>query len=174
MVGPGVQKATGYRYNTMRLTEFFDSLVEMEPIKLGGKMKTIPMDDENDIEKSRDFVRSVYSKGQQNPMGRGVFFMIRNDDDTEGMVKLEMMPMTWGVAISEIHVAEGKTGQGFGDYIMGVITAMADEQDVLLSLNAVPLDTEGKKIPKRKLIRFYKKHGFEQEGGGDLMRRTPR
>lgn len=157
----------------MKYNDLFRPLVEATPIKLGGKMKTIPMDDGNNIEENRDFVRSVYSKGQVNPFGGGVFFMIQNDDGTEGMVKLDMMPMSWGVAISEIHVTEGKTGQGFGDYIMSVITDMADQQGVLLSLNAVPLDTQGKKIPKRKLIQFYKKHGFESEGG-DLMRRQPR
>ena len=159
----------------MKSNDLFKSLVEAEPIKLGSKMKTIQMDKgENDIEKNRDFVRSVYSMGHPNPMGRGVLFGVQNDDDVVGYTRVELSPMQWGVNINEIHVLEDKTGIGFGDYVLKKITDAADQAGILLSLSAVPLSTQGKKIPKRKLIRFYKKHGFEQEGGGDLMRRNPR
>jgi hypothetical protein len=58
---------------------------------------------------------------------------------------------------------EGKAGQGFGEPVMKLMTDLADKENIDLDLIPVPIEVDGKKIPKSKLISFYKKHGFVKE-----------
>lgn len=126
-------------------------------------------EEENDYEKNLQFVKDFYATGFPNPMGKGVVFTLADDiggEEVKAMVMVIMDPKTWGVYISEIHVLEGKGKMGFGSYILGLITKMADEQGITLFLTPKPLDTQGKKIPKAKLVQFYKKNGFVNYQGG--------
>lgn len=132
-------------------------------------------EEEDDYEKNLKFVKDFYATGYPNPIGKGVVFTVGDDingEEVKAMIMVIMDPKTWGVYISEIHVMEGKSKMGFGSYILGLITKMADEQGITLVLTAKPLETQGKKIPKAKLVQFYKKNGFVNAQGG--MVRKPR
>ncbi len=131
--------------------------------------------EEDDYEKNLQFVKDFYATGYQNPIGKGVVFTVDNDingEEVRAMIIVIMDPKTWGVYLSEIHVMEGKSNMGFGSFILGLITKMADEQGITLVLTAKPLDTQGKKIPKAKLVQFYKNNGFTNSSQG--MVRKPR
>lgn len=126
-------------------------------------------EEKDDYEKNLQFVKDFYAKGYPNPMGKGVVFTLADDingEEVQAMIMVIMEPKTWGVYISEIHVLEGKVKMGFGSYMLGLITKMADEQGITLVLTPKPLDTHGKKIPKTKLVQFYKKNGFVNGQGG--------
>lgn len=121
------------------------------------------------------FIDKIYkgSGAMRNPMGSGVIFGVRDGDD-DAMIKLELAPFDGMVHISELVVLEGKTGQGYGDYILKKVTTEADKEDIVLDLIAKPIKMVGQKnIPKSKLKSFYKKHGFVSEGG-DRMIRQPK
>lgn len=127
----------------------------------------------DDLKKNQAFVRKIHGKATPNPMGHNFYFQLKKSDDESAIVLVLLNAMNWGVVISEMIVAEGKTGQGYGNHILKMITKEADKDGIKLSLSAVPLAHAGKKIPKGKLKAFYKKHGFKSDGG-DTMRREPK
>lgn len=118
--------------------------------------------------KSIKFIKTIYKDGMVNPIGRGVIFGVG-----EGLVHVELSSFGDMVHIGFIGVLEDKVGKGFGDFIMRKITKEADKQDITLHLQAVPVAIAGKKIPKAKLIKFYKKNGFVKQNG-DAMIREPK
>lgn len=127
---------------------------------------------ESDKNKNKAFVNKIYSMGQRNPIGRGIYFYMESDNAKENaVVRLEMFGMDDFAHISEIVVAEDKGGKGYGDHIMKLITKQADKDKIDLSLDAVPIAHQGKKIPKSTLRRFYKKHGFVGAGGDRMERK---
>lgn len=126
---------------------------------------------ESDLNKNKAFVRKIYNMAQPNPIGRGAYFALKSDDGKDtGFVKFELFGMQDFVHISDILVAEDKGGKGFGDYVMKIITKEADKDNIDLHLAAVPTAHQGKKIPKSKLVKFYKKHGFVSIGGDEMER----
>lgn len=123
-----------------------------------------------ELAKNRKFVHKIYSMAQPNPMNdRQVFFSFK-DKDVAALIIVEMTPLTWAVVLDTLTVAEGKTGLGFGDHVLKIITKEADKDGIKITLSAVPLDHAGKKIPKGKLKAFYKKHGFKSSGGDNMIR----
>lgn len=133
-------------------------------------MKTLRQLFESAQKKNKEFIRKIYAMGSQNPIGRGVVFMIKDDDGEDALIRLEMVDLPESAHITEITVLEDKGGKGMGDFLMKEITKIADKMKVDLDLNAVPLAHQGKKIPKGKLIKFYKKHGFKSDGGDHMIR----
>lgn len=134
-------------------------------------MKTLRQLFESTQKKNKDFIHKIYGMGSRNPIGRGVVFMIRDDDGEDALIRLEMVDLPESAHITEITVLEDKGGKGMGDFLMDVITKEADKMNVDLDLNAVPLAHQGKKIPKGKLVKFYKKHGFKNDGGDHMIRK---
>ena len=129
--------------------------------------------EDGDYEANLQFVKDFYAKGYPNPMGNGVVFTVGDDingEEVQAMVMVILDPKTWGVYVSEIHVMEGKTKMGFGSYILSKITQLADEQGITLVLTPKPLETQGKKIPKAKLIQFYEKNGFVNSSQGMIRK----
>ena len=125
----------------------------------------------SDQSTNEKFIRKIYSKAHPTPFGGGVVFSFsQKGDDEPTMIKVDLHPMIDSVHITEITVLEDKGGKGFGDHVMKIITKEADRMKVDLNLNAVPLAHKGKKIPKGKLIRFYKKHGFKVDRGDHMVR----
>lgn len=145
------------------MKSFIDHIKEAEELEDG------------DYEANLQFVKDFYALGYPNPIGNGVVFTVGDDingEEVQAMVMVILDPKTWGVYVSEIHVMEGKTKMGFGSYILSKITQLADEQGITLVLTPKPLETQGKKIPKAKLIQFYEKNGFVNSSQG--MIRKPR
>lgn len=116
-----------------------------------------------------DFVKKFYATGTQNPIGRGVVFGL-SDKGVTGMVKVELEAKSNSVHLKEIITLEDMGKKGYGDYIMKQLTSMADKMNIRLTLFAVPLNHQGVKIPKSKLVKFYKRHGFK-DLQGDFMER---
>jgi hypothetical protein len=125
-----------------------------------------------DIDKMIEFVRKFYATGHQNPIGRGVVFGLK-DKGKSAMVKVELTPKVNDVHLTEIITLEDMGKRGFGDYVMKSLTDLADKMDIPLTLFAVPLQHQGVKIPKAKLVAFYKRHGFKTKSG-DFMERKPK
>lgn len=115
--------------------------------------------------KASKFIKIIYKDGMANPMGRGVIFGVG-----DALVHVELSSFGNMVHIGFIGVLEDKVGKGFGDFIMKKITKEADKQDITLHLQAVPVAVAGKKIPKAKLIKFYKKNGFIKQKGAAMIR----
>ena len=131
--------------------------------------------EDGDYEANLQFVKDFYAKGYPNPMGKGVVFTLRNsmEDDgneEEAMILVDMQPKTWGVYLSELHTLGGMSKMGFGSYVLSMITQLADAQGITLVLTPKPLETQGKKIPKAKLVQFYKKNGFVNGQGGMIRK----
>jgi GNAT superfamily N-acetyltransferase len=129
--------------------------------------------DVSNLNDNKDFVRKIYSKGLQNPIGDGVVFGLRHPEtkNMDAGILVDLKPKHDYVYVQEIRVLEGKTAQGFGGHIMKYITDQADKDKIDLSLYAKPLKNEGSMIPKSKLIKFYKKYGFKLERGDDMVRK---
>jgi len=129
--------------------------------------------EDGDYEANLQFVKDFYATAYPNPLGKGVVFTVGDDingEEVKAMVMVILDPKTWGVYVSEIHVMEGKSKMGFGAYVLGLLTKMADAQGITLVLTPKPLETQGKKIPKAKLIQFYKKNGFVNGQGGMIRK----
>jgi GNAT superfamily N-acetyltransferase len=126
----------------------------------------------NDLKKNQAFVRKMYSMATPNPLGNNYYFQL-NKGKESATILFELHAMNWGVIIDSLVVAEDKGRKGFGNHILTKITDQADKDGIELTLSAVPLAHAGKKIPKGKLVAFYKKHGFKKSGG-DQMFRAPK
>lgn len=131
-------------------------------------MKLQHLTEQEDLKKkAQDYIKTIYKKGTRNPIGSGVVFGVG-----EGLVHLELSYFDGHVHITLLAVLEGLTGKGYGGVIMKFMTKEADKQDITLGLSAVPIEIAGKKIPKAKVVKFYKKYGFKKESG-DQMKRLP-
>ena len=75
------------------------------------------------------------------------------------------------VIIKEIRT--NPSGTGAGSIFMEKLCKKADESNITLLLQAVPLELRNKKISKNKLIEFYERFGFERKGKSDNMVRIP-
>ena len=127
---------------------------------------------ENDLDRMIDFVKKFYATGTQNPIGHGVVFGL-SDKGVSAMVKIELEAKAYDVHLKEIITLEDLGKKGFGNYIMKSLTSMADKMNIPITLFAVPLQHQGAKIPKTKLVSFYKRHGFKYKRG-DFMERIPK
>lgn len=111
------------------------------------------------------YVKKLHSMSHQNPIGSGHFFYLKDDDGEDALVNYRLISHPDHVYLTDLEVGEGKTGKGFGDYVMKTLTKEADKMGVEIRLFPEPLkyrDADGKtkKMPKNKLVNFYKKHGF--------------
>ena len=120
---------------------------------------------------NQKYIRKIYKMGFPNPISNGYVISIKDDDEEDAMIRIEMHSLPDSAHITEITVLEDKGGKGIGDWFMSVMTKEADKMKVDLDLNAVPLAHAGKKIPKGKLVKFYKKHGFKSDGGDHMVRK---
>jgi GNAT superfamily N-acetyltransferase len=126
-----------------------------------------------DEQRMVQFVRKFYATGYPNPIGRGVVFGLSAKEGEDAMVKVELEPKVDSVHLKEIITLEDMGKRGYGDYVMKQLTSLADKMDIRLTLFSVPLQHQGVKIPKSKLITFYKRHGFKTKSG-DYMERLPK
>ena len=69
-----------------------------------------------------------------------------------------------GIFLTDIYIKESFRRQGWGSKIMDDLIKFADKKQIPISL--IPV-AEG--IPTRKLIKFYKKHGFIENDGNSLF-----
>jgi hypothetical protein len=111
---------------------------------------------------SEDFIRRFISsvQAQSNPIDRNYYYM-----DGDALVKFQISPgylKRGSVAVGELHIVPNKTGAG--RRFMETLTRLADESNVFLELNAVPLKTN-ERIPLNKLKNLYKSFGFLQMPG---------
>lgn len=88
-------------------------------------------------------------------------------------VYVELIPFAGVVHISEISIPNSKQGQGVGHKVMKIITDLADKRGLPLGLFPSPIaqGPDEDQIPKTKLVKFYKDHGFKMEGS--TMKREP-
>ena len=94
------------------------------------------------------------------------------DEDSEATVFYELAK---GLESNEIIVKvirTSPTNRGAGKKFMDRLCVEADALNVTLVLNAVPLKTNDR-IPATKLIQFYQKFGFKNQGDSVKMIRIP-
>jgi GNAT superfamily N-acetyltransferase len=77
------------------------------------------------------------------------------------------------IEIKEISVWSSQQGKGLATQALQNITKIADDKNVILSLEAMPI--YNKEVSTDKLVDFYKKFGFKihKSGENPLMIRMP-
>ncbi len=110
---------------------------------------------------ARAFVSTVRDWGYQNPL---------NPFETviDNQLGLELRDSFGKVYLQQIRAFQMQTGAG--TRLMRRLADAADAAGVTLTLNAHPLQV-AHKIPKKKLVEFYKRFGFT--GRADNMVRKP-
>jgi hypothetical protein len=82
-------------------------------------------------------------------------------------IQISTNPSSRGIVLDNIMSLN--PGKGEATQVLKQITAVADEHNVPVELQAIPYERpEGGRIPLVKLVEWYKKHGFESvdEGNG--------
>ena len=92
-------------------------------------------------------------------------------NEEKGVITINSDPEAWVIRLNWIQALE--PGQGQATRAMQWLTALADEYGVFIELEAKPTGTP--KIPKKKLMDFYKDKGFEKSKEkythpGDMVR----
>jgi hypothetical protein len=108
------------------------------------------------IDKSDVYVKTFNNMGRKTKNGTKI-----------AGAYVELISFANRVHISELSVPPSKQGSGVGHKAMKIITDLADKFKVALDLFAKPIDQgfDNTKIPKAKLVSFYKQHGFVMQGG---------
>lgn len=136
-----------------------------------------------------EYVNEVIKLGAKKPRGyvdmTAAFVLIWNKSGTKKRqgsvhraggtsVYTELVSFANSVHITEISIPNRDQGSGAGHIVMKKMTKMADKFKVKLDLFPSPIiqGPDEKRIPKDKLVKFYKKHGFV--GTGQKMIRDPK
>ena len=145
---------------------------EYQPIriKLGGNRIPRPVQDEfiKNIHDEPIFDKDARSKPHIMNPNEYIF----EDEESEAIVVYELEK---GFEPNEIIVKliqTSPTNRGAGKKFMDRLCFEADVLNVTLVLNAVPLETEDR-IPAPKLVQFYQKFGFINQGDSGKMIRIP-
>lgn len=139
-------------------------------IKLGGNRIPRPVQDE--------FIKNIHDepildkdvRSQRHIMNPNEH--IFEDEESEAIVVYQLEK---GFKPNEIIVKliqTSPTNRGAGKKFMDRLCFEADVLNVTLILNAVPLETEDR-IPAPKLVQFYQKFGFINQGDSGKMIRIP-
>jgi len=138
-----------YQRNTViDLIEHVDSLVE----------STSP---------EKQLVDNIMRKGHPHPFMRDtVAFGFKGDP--QPLVTLELIAQTDAVYLTGLMSTVQK--KGFGKYVMKLVIDEADKLGVTLVGTAKPFGIPEVRIPKAKLVKFYKGLGFHVGSDGKMIR----
>ena len=87
-----------------------------------------------------------------------------------GHITFNVIPYGDGARLSWINVHPAFEGKGFASSFMHLLCQWADENEVPLTLEAFSKTYK----EKLRLVRFYKKFGFESRGGWEMRREFSR
>jgi len=105
---------------------------------------------ENETSKVTNFFKDIGYEGE-------TFY----EFDEGCQVRLILLPTESGVEINLIEVPSNEClNKGYASKVMNRIIDSADKHEIMLHLQATPLDN---KISEEDLLSWYKKYGFEPE-----------
>ena len=141
----------------MRATEF----ITEEPIriKLGGFGPS---------EKTKEWVAKVYEKFPESPLSRNNRLMTFGKGDDMQIVQFELTPKQ-GNKVELKWIQATPMRGGAGSKAMKILQDLAQQDGITLTL--FPWDKGA--VSQAKLIKFYKKHGFQHIGKSKNMQWSP-
>ena len=139
----------------MRASEF----ITEEPIKLSGFGPS---------EKTKEWVAKVYEKFPESPLSRNNRLMTFGEGDDMQIVQFELTPKQGNkVELKWIQATPLRTGAG--SKAIRILQDLAQQDGIALTL--FPWDKGA--VSQAKLIKFYKKHGFQHIGKSKNMKWEP-
>jgi GNAT superfamily N-acetyltransferase len=96
------------------------------------------------------------------------------EDENGTLIKYKLVPgylAKNSVSLSNFHTIPPKTGAG--GKLLKTLIDLADDKNIILELEAVPLKVDNK-IPLEKLKNFYRRFGFKDIKNDSTMVRNPR
>lgn len=127
-----------------------------------------------DKQAARSAVRELRERGTISPLDpRDIVFGVRHDDDETSVVVVNVSEWQGTMHLESIMVPTDEQGRGAASFILDeILIPTADKYGVEITAIAEPIGESG--LPKKALIRWYLRHGFElvdTPGGDDIIYR---
>ena len=126
----------------------------------------------DDKTKTRAFMNELLQSGKFNPFDeRFIYWSLRGDDGTEGVVMVQIYPIGGSIHFASIHTTPKEfRGKGAAKHVMDLIMKLADKHGLPIDLEAKPFDKGTGGMNKSQLTSWYKSFGFKPHLGGMIRK----